>query len=1231
MRARRIWLGWRVGAMVCAIAMAPLGAAAAPGQANPERRPIDIPAGPLSEALRRYSAQTGQAVLCDPNLIRDLSTQGLHGRYAPEEALRRLIGDFHLYDRRTPDGVILIYRNTSGPVAPQPAPPESLTKKPPDARPTLVTVTGLRAALSGALRAKRRSNAQIDEIHAEDIAEFPDSNLAESLQRLTGVSIDRVNGEGDTITVRGLSGEFNRTTIDGLEALATTGGLMSGDTPNRTRAFNYSVFPSEMFQALSLQKTPSAADDEGSIGATIHLRLIKPFDLDTDKLSLRLADQVSANSARQTPRLSLLAARLWDDKKMGVVFAAAYNRSDNQLDKYIRSPGPADYLYRGSDFAGLENPPRAGFAAPAGTDFTVISDDGAQNLVSNAAAYTALTGSDANAYAQLYPGAPYSTPGRYDDSTVRIPALPTYGRQDVASERLSLSSSFQMKPDADTRVSLDALYARYRNISTIRNIVPVGLNRDYTNAALNTAGDGLSGAEARALYPNLCIASAGNTDPNLAGKAVAPPQDCGQQLYGDTPAFATGFDGQPAVLGVNIFSVNPDNLDPFDYYNNPSSPGYIASADHLAQRVAMIGRPATKVLASHLTNGLVDYLKLANVDFRSSADRADYTTRFDQESLDIERRLSDRWSARLRLGGSQSVNLTHGLLVEFNALDAPGVFTYDARGKASVPILDFGFDIADPANWSVVKGYSQFGVRVSYVRNAYHAAKLDFVYKASSRWRWRFGAARRDYAFSTWIAERNNVYVNPTLTEAGVTTTQMSDRVNFGSGLPVTGGATQFVSPNLDRFDALFGLTCNCVNRWGDWRLTTLRLGGVNTYTVQERDTIGYVQGDFALRLFGRPLSGNAGVRYAGTDLRSTGKTPQGRLTYGAHAYGDWLPALNLNWRVRDDLILRLAASKAMARPQLANLAPTVTAISIPSDGVTSGATVSVGNPRVDPFRSNNIDMAAEWYFAPHSLASIALFDKEVASFPQLVAYTAALSQTLDPETLAALRLQYVNINQLAYIDHDFDVTVRQYRDAPGGYLRGLEAGLQGEFRFLPGWLKNLGGQLNYTHVASRLTYILSPGAPATTSRAARPAVYGRAPWLNVSPDATNAALWYETPRLRIRLAASYRKGYATTYPLYAGACSPGQVAGDLAAEPAPSGSLTPCASPLINDFAYSRATLNIDASASYRFTSHLSAQVEALNLSDQTSDRYAYSGQAATTAWVDPGRVFRVAVRYVY
>ena len=120
-----------------------------------------------------------------------------------------------------------------------------------------IVVTGIRGALASALNEKRRSNTIVDVINAEDIADFPDANLAESLQRIPGVSIDRENGEGNSISVRGLGGDFTRVRLNGLETLSTSGASNADGALRRDRGFQFNTFASELFNSLKVQKSVS--------------------------------------------------------------------------------------------------------------------------------------------------------------------------------------------------------------------------------------------------------------------------------------------------------------------------------------------------------------------------------------------------------------------------------------------------------------------------------------------------------------------------------------------------------------------------------------------------------------------------------------------------------------------------------------------------------------------------------------------------------------------------------------------------------------------------------------------------------------------------------------------------------------------------------------------------------------------------------------------------------------
>lgn len=1122
--------------------------------------------------------------------------------------------------------------------------PSQTVQSPQDASEGDIVVTGYRAALESAIDTKRIATVQVDAINADDIADFPDNNLAESLQRLPGVSIDRDNGEGRGITVRGLGGDFNRTRLNGLEALATAGSNDAGTSPNRSRSFDYNTFASELFSSLKVQKTPSAETDEGSLGATIDLQTGRPFDYKKSTFALSTEGSYQQNSKKWSPRIAGLASTRFAGGDMGILISGAYAKAQNELDQYARAAGQSDYLYRGTQWAGNENPQRAGFAAPAGTTFG--------SAITNPDAIAFQTGSDAAAYAKLYPGAPYNTAGRFDDSLVRIPALATLQQQDVKNERIGLTAAYQWRISSRTLLSIDGAYSRFKNRSTNNQISSVGLNRNNTNAAYNTApsvggalapGAGLAitgSTGSRALYPGLCTPAAGSD--------LIPAQDCGQQLYGTTPAFATALDRNgnrvtsvlapsavvPGALAAsdpaaaNSFSTNPFNLDPYDYYNNPNSVGYIPSINRTAFRGQLIGRPAVDVLDANVSNGVADYLVLRNVDFRSAADQSEYTTEFKQASLNLSHQFTDTFKAVFIGGMSESTNNTQGLLVEFNRMDSPNNFVYDERGGGDMPKIDFGFNAADPNAWEVVKGFSAIRHYQRKVKNTYKQGKIDFDWQVNDEFNLGFGGNYREFGFETSLAERNNDLLNPTLKEAGATVASVSKVVNFGQGLNVPEGtASQFIVPTIAGFQNLFDFTCDCVNKWGDWRLTTRRNGGRENFSVTEKDTGLYFQADWNTTIFDIPFRGNAGTRIAITDVTSNGTTTAGRPIVGTNRYTDYLPSMNLVFEPLPDVIVRFAVSKVMARPLLGNLSPTITAISVPNDGNNVGATLTVGNPKLKPFRSTNLDLSYEWYFARGGLFSVALFQKDIESFPQTILFTAPLSQFADAETIAAIRAQFTNAAQIAYLDANNPFTARQFADAPGGYLRGVEVSYQQNFTFLPGFLKNFGAQLNYTYIKSQLNYILDPGVQNAQGVQVTPQVLGRGPFLGVSPQAVNATLFYETKKFRARVSGAYRKGYSTQYPIASGPCAPGLQS--IPANPSIAG--TECNGPLVNDFVSSRSTLNIDASTSYKFTDWFSITAEGLNLTNQTSNRYAYEARNVVTQYASSGPIYRIGARFKF
>ena len=190
-----------------------------------------------------------------------------------------------------------------------------------------IVVTGFRASLDAALNVKRESVSSVDAIVAEDIAKFPDQNLAESLQRIPGISIQRDAGEGRAITVRGLGAQFTRVRLNGLETVATS---TDGASANRDRAFDFNVFASELFSSIVVHKTAEASLDEGSLGAVVDLNTGNPLGGKAG-FTLVASGQASYNDLSKNwgPRAAGLLSWKSPDGTFGVAVSAAYQKTDN--------------------------------------------------------------------------------------------------------------------------------------------------------------------------------------------------------------------------------------------------------------------------------------------------------------------------------------------------------------------------------------------------------------------------------------------------------------------------------------------------------------------------------------------------------------------------------------------------------------------------------------------------------------------------------------------------------------------------------------------------------------------------------------------------------------------------------------------------------------------------------------------------------------------------------------
>lgn len=304
-----------------------------------------------------------------------------------------------------------------------------------------VTVTGIRASLESALNAKRQDKGIVDVIKAEDMGKFPDTNLAESLQRVPGVVIDRDAGEGRNITVRGLGGDFTRTRINGIEALATTGGTDSSGGANRTRAFDFNVFAADLFSSLTVRKSSSADVDEGSLGATVDLQTARPFDMKKFVAAVSVKGTYNDIRGKTTPKASFLVSNTFADNKIGMLLSGAYSKRQVYEEGFstVRwDNGPSS----GNTFSGWCPPQGVTTNLPTGSTATTC-------------------GPAAQGVARL-PNTPENL-AAYNEASKATnfhPRLPRYGRLTHDQDRVGLTGSIQVRPADSMLITFDMLYSK---------------------------------------------------------------------------------------------------------------------------------------------------------------------------------------------------------------------------------------------------------------------------------------------------------------------------------------------------------------------------------------------------------------------------------------------------------------------------------------------------------------------------------------------------------------------------------------------------------------------------------------------------------------------------------------------------------------------------------------------------------------------------------------------------
>lgn len=465
-------------ALACVMAATP---------ASAQERVFDIAAQPVATGLTLIGKQADVQILSARDATQGKNGKPVRGQMTAPAAINRFIEGTGLTAQKTGAQTYLVVAQqpasakSEAPARdPLPASPGAVaaggsnssdqqgTLVPPDAAQDIV-ITGFRASLNSALNAKRAQAAAIDSIVAEDIGKFPDSNLAESMQRIPGVALARGDGgEGRNISVRGLGASFTRIRINGMEGTSQTGSSDIYNGGNNGRSFDFNVFPTEIFSSLSVRKTPSADIEEGSLGATVDLAAPKPLAQKQDFVVAATLRGVYGELAKDvTPRGSLLVSKKFADGRWGVLGSFAYQK------RHIREVG-----YSAVDV--LASNTNGGFCSPVG--FAPINPG--LNAAKGTTATNCSTGnprtSTLAAYQAVFNARRADAPATAGSGAF-LPRIPRYLNSVQNQERIGGTFTVQFQPDDQTDISVDLLYSRFHVRREDNYIGAISFGRSASN------------------------------------------------------------------------------------------------------------------------------------------------------------------------------------------------------------------------------------------------------------------------------------------------------------------------------------------------------------------------------------------------------------------------------------------------------------------------------------------------------------------------------------------------------------------------------------------------------------------------------------------------------------------------------------------------------------------------------------------------------------------------------
>jgi len=566
-------------------------------------------------------------------------------------------------------------------------------------------------------------------------------------------------------------------------------------------------------------------------------------------------------------------------------------------------------------------------------------------------------------------------------------------------------------------------------------------------------------------------------------------------------------------------------------------------------------------------DGTLTYGKFNGVDLTADLTLTKYTTTFSQINF-----TGSQDFGALKLDGYVGVSRT---IIDRPMRTQIGIFannvngfSFDYRNGERIPDLNWGMDVNNPGNYVFgppsADATNNGTLALSRGRDVTNntTAELNAAWEIAQGLKLRAGAQYRDSKYETLSRSRVTQNLAPAI-PAGTTMAQLtSPLTGFGNSLPVD-TISGWAMPDYDKFDSVFGFSSES----GIYAMTTS-----TSANLKETVRSAYGMVEFDTDALPVRLRGNVGVRYVATN--QAGRSLTGAGLSLSRDYDDWLPSATLTADLTDNLILRFAAAKVMARPELSDLLPGAVSIAL------NTRTVSSGNFLLNPIRAKTADVSLEYYFGKSGIISVGGFYKDIDTFIQTLQRNIPFNETGLPLSL---------LNGAQGVDGNTIFTVSNKTNTPGGPLKGVEVNFQMGLDFLPGFLSNLGVLANYTYVDSKIVYCTNPTCSTSVLN----------DLVNLSKNTLNGTLYYEDSKFSIRTSGSYRDKFLLRVPS-------GRAGSDVQGN---------------------TSSFFLDATASYQITPEVKITVEAQNLTNQELGLFMDSNRQDSLYSAYSGRKFSAGV----